>query len=48
MLTIVLALLVVLLTAAPFLVVGLLWARARRQAGLDDEIARLVTRGPGR
>lgn len=48
MLTIVLALLVVLLTAAPFLAVVALWAQARRMAGLDDEIARLVTRGPGR
>lgn len=46
MLTVVLALLVVLVTAAPFLVVGVLFTRARRQVSLDEEIARLV-RGPG-
>lgn len=46
MLTVVLALLVVVLTAAPFLVIGALFTRAWRQASLDEEIARLV-RGPG-
>lgn len=52
MLSILLALLVVLITAAPFLVAAGLYARARRLAGLDDEIARLVERsrppGPSR
>lgn len=49
MLTVLLALLVVVLTTSPFAVAGVLFARARRMAGLDDEIARLVdrSRDPG-
>lgn len=49
MLTVVLALIVVLLAVAPFLLAAWLMARTRRRTGLDDEIARLVdgTRWPG-
>ena len=49
MLTVLLALLVVLVTVAPFLVASWLMARTRRRTGFDDEIARLVddTRWPG-
>lgn len=49
MLTILLALLVVVLSISPFALAAVLFARARRLAGLDDEIARLVdrSRDPG-
>ena len=49
MLAVLLAMLVVVLTAAPFLSAAWLAARAKRRTTLDDEIARLVddTRWPG-
>ncbi len=49
MLTVLLALIVVALTASPFALAAVLYGRARRLAGLDEEIARLVdrSRGPG-
>jgi hypothetical protein len=49
MLTILLALLVVVLSISPFALAAVLFTRARRLAGLDDEIARLVdrSRDPG-
>ena len=48
-LTVLLALLVVVLAVAPFLLAFWLMARTRRRTGFDDEIARLVddTRWPG-
>lgn len=49
MLAVLVALLVVVLTVAPFLAAAELAARTRRRTGFDDEIARLVddTRWPG-
>lgn len=49
MLTVLLALLVVVLTVSPFALAAVLYTRARRTAGFDDEIARLVdrSRDPG-
>jgi len=47
MLSVLLALLVVLLAAGPFLLAAVLIARARRLRGLDDELAELVGRSHG-
>jgi Flp pilus assembly protein TadB len=48
-LTVLLALLVVVLAVAPFLLAWWLTVRTRRRTGFDDELARLVddTRWPG-